>query len=131
MYKTTDYFLIPGPDSLHADGNRGAVLAVLPAAVCRSPTSLDRLTHEYGLKDEVNAAWAVRPRTLGQERGRLMLMLEDPGGEPLDRLLDALIETGCFLNLAISIALAVAKLHQRGHIHKDIKPSHRWRASRG
>ncbi len=53
-----------------------------------------------------------------------MLMLEDPGGEPLDRLLGAPLETGRFLNLAIGIASALAKLHQRGLIHKDIKPSH-------
>ena len=107
-----------------ADGNRGAVLAVLPAVEHPSPASLDRLTHEYRLKDELNAAWAVRPRALGQERGRPMLLLEDPGGEPLDRLLGAPLETGRFLNLAIGIASALAKLHQRGLIHKDIKPSH-------
>jgi serine/threonine protein kinase len=53
-----------------------------------------------------------------------MLMLEDPGGEPLDWLLGALIETRRFLNLAIGIASALAKLHQHGLIPKDIKPSH-------
>jgi hypothetical protein len=65
---------------LDANGNRGAVLAVLPAAMHPSPANLDRLTHEYGLKDELNAAWAARPQALGQEHGRPMLMLEDPGG---------------------------------------------------
>ena len=99
------------------------MLAVLPAAVHPSPASLDCLTHEYGLRDELNTAWAVRLRALGQER-RPMLMLEDPGGEPLDRLLGAPIETRRFLNLAISIASALAKLHQQGLIHKDIKRSH-------
>jgi hypothetical protein len=43
------------------DGNRSAVLVVLPAAEYPSRSSLDRLTHEYGLKDELDGAWAVRP----------------------------------------------------------------------
>ncbi len=100
------------------------MLAVLPAAVHPSPASLDCLAHEYGLRDELNTAWAVRLRALGQERGRPMLMLEDPGCEPLDRLLGSPIETRRFLNLAIGIASGLAKLHQQGLIHKDIKRSH-------
>src|SRR5262249_51055400 len=52
-----------------------------------------------------------------------MLVLEDAGGEPLDRLLDAPIEVGRFLELAISITAAVGKLHQRSLVHKDIKPA--------
>jgi hypothetical protein len=38
------------------DGNRSAMLVVLPAAEHPSPLSLDRLTHEYGLKDELDGA---------------------------------------------------------------------------
>jgi hypothetical protein len=47
------------------DDDRSAVLIVLPAAEHPSPSSLDRLTHEYGLKDELDGAWAVRPLDLG------------------------------------------------------------------
>ena len=52
-----------------------------------------------------------------------MLVLEDAGGEPLDRLLGAPMEVGRFLRLAIGIAVALGKLHQRGLVHKDIKPA--------
>src|ERR1700693_5300724 len=55
---------------LGADGNRSAVLAVLPAAEHPSPATLDRIAHEYGLKDELDRAWAVRPLELVRERGR-------------------------------------------------------------
>ena len=109
--------------ALGDDGNRRAVLVVLPAAEHPSPSSLDRLAHEYGLKDELDGAWAVRPLELVREGGRTVLVLEDPGGEPLDRLLGAPMEVGRFLRLAIGIATALGKLHQRGLVHKDIKPA--------
>src|SRR5258708_19391889 len=53
----------------------------------------------------------------------MVLVLEDPGGELLDRLLGQPMELGRFLRLAINLAAALGKLHQRGLIHKDIKPA--------
>ncbi len=50
-------------------------------------------------------------------------MLEDPGGEPLERLIGAPMETGRFLRLAIGIVVALGKAHQRGLVHKDVKPA--------
>ena len=38
------------------DGDRDVVLAVLPAAEHPTPLSLDRLAHEYKLKDELDTA---------------------------------------------------------------------------
>ena len=52
-----------------------------------------------------------------------MLLLEDPGGEPLDRLLGQPMELSRFLRLAVSLAAALSKVHQQGLIHKDIKPA--------
>jgi serine/threonine protein kinase len=105
------------------DDNRSAVLVVQPAAEHPSPSSLDRLTHEYGLNDELDGAWAVRPLDLLCEGGRTVLVLEDAGGEPLDRLLGAPIEVGPFLRLSAGVAAALGKLHQSGLVHKDIRPA--------
>jgi hypothetical protein len=69
------------------NGNRTAVLAVLSASEHPSAGLVDRLAHEYGLKDELDGRSAVRPLALVREYGRTVLLLEDPGGEPLDRLL--------------------------------------------
>jgi hypothetical protein len=69
------------------DGTRGSVLIVLPASERPSRSSLDRLSHEFGLKDELDKAWAARPLELVRDGDRALLVLEDPGGEPLDRLL--------------------------------------------
>ena len=109
---------------LCADGHRRAVLAVVPAVEHPPPATLDRLAHEYGLKDELDGAWAVRPLELIRERGRAILLLEDPGGELLARLPGAPMEVGSCLRLAIGIVAALGKVHQRGLVHKDIKPAH-------
>jgi serine/threonine protein kinase len=105
------------------DGERRAVLIVGPAAEHPSSSSLDRFTHEYGLRNELDGAWAARPLDLVREGGRALLVLEDAGGEPLETLLGAPIEVRQFLRLAIGIAAALGKLHQRGLVHKDIKPA--------
>ena len=109
---------------LHADGHRLAVLAVVPAVEHPPPATLDRLAHEYGLKDELEGAWAVRPLELVRERGRTMLVLEDPGGELLEGLLGQPMAVEPFLRLALGLVAAIARLHQLGLIHKDIKPAH-------
>ena len=102
----------------------GSVLAVRHAAEHPTPATLDRLAHEYGLKEELDGAWAVRPLELIRDGGRTMLVLEDSGGEPLERLLGAPLETVDFLRLATDITVALCKLHRRGLLHKDIKPAH-------
>ena len=57
------------------DGNPSAVLVVLPATERPSPSSLDRLAHEYGLKDERDGTWAVQPLELVRDGGCTMLRL--------------------------------------------------------
>ena len=104
------------------DGKGRSVLAVRPVAERPHPTVIDRLTHEYGLRDELDSAWALRPLELVSEGGRSMLVLEDSGGEPLERQLHAPMELGTFLGLAVQITAALGKVHQHGLVHKDIKP---------
>jgi serine/threonine protein kinase len=85
---------------------------------------LDRLAHEYGLKDALDGSSAVRPLQLVRDAGRAVLALEDSGGEPLERLLGSPIELGIYLRLAIGIAVALGNVHRRGLVHKDLKPAH-------
>jgi PAS domain S-box-containing protein len=108
---------------LGADGERNAVLTVLPAAEHPTPASLERLAHGYALRDQLEGAWAVRPLALVREDGRTALVLEDPGGEPLARQLGAPMEVMTFLRLALGIVQALGKLHRRGLVHKDLKPA--------
>jgi PAS domain S-box-containing protein len=106
-----------------ANGDRNTVLVVLPFGESPTRDTLNRLRHEYGLRNELDDAWAVRPLELVHERGQTMLLLRDPGGEPLDRLLGLPMEVGTFLRLAVALSGALGGLHQRGLVHKDLKPT--------
>jgi PAS domain S-box-containing protein len=99
------------------------VLAVLPAGDPPAAVVLDRLAHEYELKDDLDGPWVVRPLGLVRERGRTMLLLEDTQSGPLDRLLAGPMDVARFLPLAIAIVAALTQVHRRGLVHKDIKPA--------
>jgi hypothetical protein len=94
-----------------AEGNRHTfVLTSDP----EHPTleSIQRLTHEYELRDYLDPAWALKPVELIRERGVVMLVVQYMGGEPLDRLLGRPMKIGKFLRLtvALSAALTVANV---------------------
>src|SRR6202047_450344 len=99
------------------------VLVLATASEQPAPGIIARLEHEYSLRDELDSDWAVRPLTLIHREGLPMLILEDPGGEPLDRLLGQPMELSRFLRFAVGLAPALGELHKRGLIHKDIKPA--------
>src|ERR1700726_3625847 len=105
------------------DGELPTILLVAPVSEHPDPGILVRLEHEYALRDELDSDWAARPLTLVRREGRSMLILEDPGGEPLDRLLGQPLELNRFLRFAAGLAAALGKLHRQGLIHKDIKPA--------
>jgi PAS domain S-box-containing protein len=105
------------------DGDETSVLAVLSASEQPTPGFVDQLAHEYGLKDELDGRSAARPLALVREHGRTMLLLEDPGGRPLVRLLGRPMEMETFLRFATGLSAALRHVHEHGLIHKDIKPA--------
>jgi PAS domain S-box-containing protein len=103
------------------------VLVVALAAEQPSPQSLQRLEHEFSLEADLDPAWATRPLALTHHEGRTMLVLEDPGGVPLDRILEhghgQPLELTRFLRIAMSLARALGEVHRHGLIHKDLHPA--------
>ena len=65
----------------------------------------------------------ARPLALLSDHGQTTLLLEDPGGEPLARLLGQPMDPASFLRIAIGLAAALGRVHERGLIHKDLKPA--------
>ena len=130
-------------------GEPSSILVLTPVLQQPEPGTIKRLEHECSIRDELDPEWSVRPIGLTRHWDRMVLVLEDPGGEPLYRLLgpvrnpsphsvreasrartSALADAGgqpmelaWFLRLAISLAAGLSKLHGRGLIHKDIKPA--------
>ena len=90
-----------------------------------SISALRRPEQEYLLRSDLEGSWAGRPVELAQRWTQIALVFDDPGGEPLDRLLlDGPLGVAPFLHLALSITAAVRGMHERGLIHKDVKPAH-------
>ena len=112
-----------GDIALYRGSGNGLTPILLVAAEETSPGCVERLEHEYALKSELDADWAARPVALTHDNGRVTLVLEDPGGTPLDRLLSRPLEVSHFLRIAIPLAGALRHVHERGLIHKDIKPA--------
>jgi predicted ATPase/GAF domain-containing protein len=92
-----------------------------------SPQDLRRLEHEYSLAAELDPAWAAKPLAFTRHEGRTILVLTDPGGEPLDLVLERdegqPLDLTRFLRIAIGLAAALGQVHRQGLIHKDIKPA--------
>ena len=134
MGESSEYILEPFREEADATFYRGTerssqqpILAVAVAAELPPPQSLRRLEDEYSLATELDAAWAAQPLALTCHQGRVILLLKDPGGEPLDRVIEQhkihLIDLTRFLHIAIGLAAALRQAHRQGLIHKDVKPA--------
>jgi len=99
-------------------GKQTPVLALAVTAEQPSPRSPRRLEHEFSLASELDATWAARPLALARHQGRAILILEDPGGEPLDRLIELQdghpIDLVRLLGIAIALAAALSQAHRCG-----------------
>ena len=111
-----------GEFALHRARRRDNPVPVLTLVAGRQ-TLIKRLEHEYALADDLDSDWAARPLALLRNGGSATLVLEDNGGEPLDRLLNQRLELIQFLRLAINLTAVIGQVHRRGLVHKDIKPA--------
>src|ERR1700723_1830676 len=120
-----------GPDFIlyrgHQGGHASPVLVLALSAEHPSPQSLRRLEHEYSFAGELEPAWAAKPLALSRHEGRTILVLKDPGGEPLDLVLvrnqGKPLDLTRVLRIAIGLTAALGQVHRRDLIHKDIKPA--------
>jgi PAS domain S-box-containing protein len=119
LRKDEEFILYRG----RSQGERCPIL--LLSLVAERPTSecLKRLEHECSLREALDPAWSARPIAVARDSDRIVLEFEDPGGVPLDQLLGNPLELALFLRLAIGLSAAIDHMHERGIIHKDIKPA--------
>lgn len=91
-----------------------SILALTVVDECLSPQNLQRLEHEYSLVADLDTGCAARPLTLTRYQGQAMLILKNPGGEPLDLILQQHWKQDLTRFLGVAIGLAVAL----GHVHR-------------
>jgi PAS domain S-box-containing protein len=100
------------------------VLLKSPRSPRPSPATLDRLRHEAVLAAHLDGDFALHPVALEQLADTPVLVLENFDGQPLDTLPGRPMPVATFLPLAVKLAEALAAMHRRQLIHKDLKPSH-------
>src|SRR5579862_821516 len=132
MSEEVEYTLTPLREGLDFTLHRGTalrtqtpILAVSVTAERPSPQNMRGLEVEYALAPELEAAWAAQPLALTRHKGRPILILKDPGGEPLDQVIanraGEPIDLAGVLRTSIGLAAALGQVHGKGIIHKDIK----------
>ena len=126
MRDLSSYALSPlrdGDFALYRGSGKRLPPILLVTAENVSLAYINRLEHEYALRADLDSVWAAHPIELVRHCNRLALVLEDPGGAVLDRLLGQPLGITDSLRIGISLAWALRQVHARGLIHKDIKPA--------
>lgn len=110
------------------EGVLASLLVAAPVGPMPKAESLARLSEILALREDLDSSWATTPREVVEHDGRPVLLLEDPRSQDSDATLlsqtvGASWELHALLCVARGIASALAKLHARGLIHQDIRPS--------
>jgi serine/threonine protein kinase len=90
-----------------------------------TPLELARLRHEYSIVKSLDSPYVVRALALEPVDHGLALVLEDAGDISLDRLIrSGKLGLRRALQIAVTLATAVAAIHAQQIVHKDLKPHH-------
>src|SRR5215510_3173799 len=120
LHQDGEFILYRGLRPTKDEKSPPSILALSPVMERPAPATIKKLEHEFSLKDELDPTWAICPISLTHEQSQTTLLLDDPDGEPLDRLLQRPTELKQFLRCGIAVAAAIGQLHRRGLVHKDI-----------
>jgi serine/threonine protein kinase/tetratricopeptide (TPR) repeat protein len=103
---------------------RQVALKVLPADLASSPERLERFQREARAVAALNHPNIVTLHSVEEADGTHFLTMEYVEGQSLDHLIaSGGLELDRFLELAVSLAQAMAAAHAKGITHRDLKPA--------
>lgn len=105
-----------------ADGAR----VILKTPCASRPTARDvaDFDHEYTVLARLSGTAVATTIAFQDVEGRPWLVLEDLGGAPLNSIVSRFRAPAHAIAMGAQIAAALAEIHRRGVIHRDIKPAH-------
>src|SRR5262245_18222441 len=86
LHQDGEFILYRGQRLPPAQTTQSSILAVSPDAEHPASATIRKIEQELSFKDDLSPAWAVRPIARTQHQNRTMLVFDDPGAEPLERL---------------------------------------------
>jgi hypothetical protein len=107
---------------------RPVAIKVMRPQLAQDPQARERFLREARAAAKVKSDHVVTIHQVGEDRGAPFLSMELLQGEPMD----VWLRRGCrpnvpqILRLAREIAMGLAAAHERGLIHRDVKPGNVW-----
>jgi predicted ATPase/C4-dicarboxylate-specific signal transduction histidine kinase len=112
----------PGTPRLERASARGLASWLVAGRGQVAPITLATLQHEYAFRDALHEDWAAAPMALVPHGEGALLVLKDPGGEPLRRTALPVRGTEAFIALALQLTAAVGAMHAAGVMHRALTP---------
>src|SRR5262245_42486044 len=109
--------LHPGPPRLQRAIDDHAPPVLIAGRGAAAPSAVAALQREYVLRAALGDGWSAVPQAIVSHGGGAVLVLADPGGEPLSDGGMPHEGPAAFLRLAISLATTVGAMHAAGVVH--------------
>jgi serine/threonine protein kinase len=107
----------------HVKLGREAAIKVLPSELASDADRLKRFEHEARAASALNHPGIVTIYDIDEDDGTSYIAMELVEGQTLrERLADGPLDTSEALRLAIAIAEGLARAHEAGIVHRDVKP---------